>query len=370
MKLKKTIIISLVLLIIIVGSIGMIWSLQHSLNYRWEKGKIYTFAVESNDKITIESTGPISHKQEIDTTTRTQFSIKIIEAYRDGSADAILFIDKFNVTGSSMFANNVTFATIDDLPKESLKSKISIDKKGKFRFYEMFYLLYGERNTILVSIDLGEKRASATVSDQNTKVEVYAEFDRESGEVKAGYSVENLEETKKTKTLRESYNQINIIPVSFLEMLELPEGSFSEGDRITSKISNYEITLDVMSIKKGIATIKNIVKTLESDGSGMDDMGDVSVDVDSEDDENDFSFDFDSDFNNDFDEDFDEDMEANMNPTDMLKMNGDFTYKFDMNKGMLKSIEGTMKTSSEMKNPMMSFNVNTISKLKMKLINK
>jgi hypothetical protein len=368
MKFIKTNIIIITLLVIVLFSITLIGSTQHSLNYKWDKGKIYTYAVESDDNIVIESSGPMNYRQNIDTKTRSQFSIEVIEVYRNGSADAFLYIDKFEVTGKTFNDDYSTFASIEDLPKKSLKSKIHIDRKGRFKFYNMFYILYSEDNeTFLVSVKIDENSTSASVNIQGTKVEVYAGFDPETGEIKSGYSIENLEKTKKVKNINENYQKFNILPVSFLEMMELPEGTFKKGDRITSKIAYYEIILDVLSVKDGIAKIKNTVRTLESEGSGMNDMGDINVNVDTNND-NDFDMNFNSDFNNDFDDDFDEDMEGFPNPSEMLNMNGDFTYKFDMKKGMLNSIEGEMETSSKTESMMVNFTIDTKSQIKMKLI--
>ncbi len=238
----------------------------------------------------------------------------------------------------------------------------------------MFYILYGEDNeTLLISVNIDEKSTAASVNIQNTKVEIYAEFDHDSGKLKSGYSIKNLEKTKKLKNINENYQILNILPVGFLEMMELPEGNFKQGDRITSKIAYYEITLDILSVKDGIAKIKNTIKTLESDGSGIDDMGDVSVDVNTNNDNNfdmDFNTDLDNDFNDDFDEDFDEDMEGLTNPSEMLNMNGKFTYRFDMKKGMLNLIEGEMKTKSKTESMMVNFSIETTSQVKMKLISR
>ncbi len=71
MKSIKNIITIFTLFIIMLFSVTIIGSTQHTLNYNWEKGKVYSFAVESKDNIVIESSGPINYHQNINTKTRS-----------------------------------------------------------------------------------------------------------------------------------------------------------------------------------------------------------------------------------------------------------------------------------------------------------
>jgi len=343
MKKVKIITLILISILIFVGIFSMLSALQFTLSYKWEKGKKYNFAAQSEDVITFKS-GLLGLSNTIKATTTTKFGLKIVSVFSDGSAEAIFYIKDFEVKDDK----GRKLASLADIPENAVKTRIMINKKGNFKFYEVVYLVIEDGTNMLVSAKITDDSATASGQVGDTKVEVYAEFDKESGEIKAGYSIKNIEKTKKVVEIKKESPKIDLLPVQFLELLKLPDGSFSEGDSFVTTIADYKITIKILSIINDILKMRNKIETMDSLETATDKQFDnLGNDLYGNDDDN----------SGEFGDSFGAEKMK-------LKINGDIELDFDLGKSIFKQLTGEIKTESDFS--MMT--MKTESKIKMKLV--
>ncbi len=343
------------------------------LNYKWKAGETYRFQANVTDDITMSmNMMGMSQSNTDQFKTTTTFSLKINRVDAAGRADAVLFVEAFEVKDSK---GNL-LASMNDIPANAVKTDVTVDAKGHFEWVKKVTMLMTDEGSILVSGSATENGVSASGQAGGTKVEVYAEFDPKTGTLKAGYTVSEVAQTKtKTVKVTEDTPEIDILPYAFLELMALPEGRVTEGDELNAQVGQMKTAIKATSVSNGLAVLNitmatdksaSATKSSMSGKSGSDDMG-MDMDMD---------FDMDDDFDSDFSEDTDltegDPMSAGMDPQDRAIMQGsmqsmpditaDITSRFNYERGMFVNLGGTVNTSMDM----MGMKMDTKSVLEMK----
>lgn len=345
------------------------------LNYKWKSGETYRFQANVTDDITMSmNMMGMSQSNTDQFSTTTTFSLKINSIDAAGKADAVLFVEAFEVKDSK---GNL-LASLKDIPANAVKTNVKVDAKGHFEWVKKVTMLMTDEGSMLVSGSATENGVSASGQAGNTKVDVYAEFDPKTGTLKAGYSVSEVAQTKtKTVKITEDTPEIDILPYAFLELMALPEGRVTQGDELNAQVGQLKTAIKATSVSNGLAVLNismatdksaSATQSSMSSKSGSDEMG---MDMD---------FDMDDDFDNDFDSDFSEDtdltegdpMSAGMDPQDRAIMQGsmqsmpdmtaDITSRFNYERGMFVNLSGTVNTSMDT----MGMKMETKSVLEMK----
>lgn len=321
MKLRST---SMVLVLCILFCVNTLFAAN--VAYKWQAGKSYRFKAKAVDAISMKAMG--INMQETYTTSTT-FSVAVKSTQPNGTADATLYVEAFSMVNS----RGQLVASLKDIPKNALESMVEIDKKGRFTFKKIVYLLVEESGTLLVSGKATATGASASGQVGDEKVSVHCEFNPKTGQLKAGYSVENVKSPKKKVAVKEDAQKVDIIPVQFLELLELPDEPIYAGSEFSFEMGDFKIKSKVGSLTKGIARINTVVSTKVTDATAGDGFGD----------------------------DMDDGMGGfpDMGMGDMIpdmgmgsgggtgmsmKMDGSFDVVFDINKGMMQNLKGKIVT--------------------------
>ena len=352
----------LLLAFLIIASFG---AQATELNYNWTKGAYYHFTATSNDQVSTSMMG-MSMREEFNTVS--DFVLQINSVDQNGTASGILYLINFKVKTAS----GTTLATLSDIPKEAIQSEVTVDRKGVFTFPRKVYLIAGTNSNILAYGNADENSASVGGQAGNMKVDAYAEFDPNTGQLKSGYSVKTMKNTTEVSVkVDEETQMIDVLPYAFLELLILPEGDVQVNDHVTMQAGIYNTEVNVRSMQNNIATINHKIFTNKAqdmfdgnatgtrgDGSSMFNMGmDVEI-VEEEDD-----FDNMDDFDNIDDFDDMEDMNMDNMATDITipmsqedqmamdmskgmapDMNGDITSEFNYTQGMFKEVKGLITT--------------------------
>ena len=292
---------------------------QVNLKYKWESGTTYRFKANQKDDITMSAMGMNMNDL---FNTETVFSLKVSDVHPNGSAEGILYIESFKVTNKS----GATVASLKDIPSEALKSTVEVDTKGKFTFKKLVYLIVEDGRNMLVSAEAkaGQNSASGSAQVGDQKLSIHAEFDPKSGTIKAGYSMETVKEPSvKTVKVKKDAQKIDVLPLEFLDLLVLPEETITPGGSFQVKMMEYVFTTNARDITKNIASLDLNIKTDRSQGSSTDQMDNMMGDMGSMDMEGGMSM----------------DMSGGAPKTDI---NGDISYKFDVDKGIFHNLSGTI----------------------------
>ncbi len=233
------------------------------LRYRWKKGATYRFQVVSNDSFSLSGMGVgMSGKFKTDSV----FSLAIDRVLPDGSAEATLNIESFDLRDQS----GRKLSGLKGLPPRALKNPVKIDEKGNFTFQEIVYLIVEESGaSSLVSGRVSPTGVSATGQAGDEQVSCYAEFDPRTGALKAGYSVKTVGKKKQKKiAVKQNAQKVDLVPRQFLELLRLPEGDLSAGQAFDTTLASYKISTEVEEITDKEARLKVSVSTSVA-GSGQ-----------------------------------------------------------------------------------------------------
>lgn len=177
--------------------------------------------------------------------TTVDFVLAISSVDDEGTAEGTLYIVNFNVKDSK----GVSVASLLNLPKNSVKSEVKVDKKGNFTFQRKLQLITTPTSNVLVYANLNQNGGTVGAEVDGERVEVYAEFDPKTGKMKGGYSMTTIAKPKKVEIKEdEQSDEIDIIPYDLLQFLILPAGDIKLNDKI--------------EVRAGIYTVNNHVKTL------------------------------------------------------------------------------------------------------------
>jgi hypothetical protein len=228
------------------------------LNYMWKAGGIYSFNATITDDITTSVMG-MNAKEKYITTIDFSLAIQSIDA--EGTASGNIYLFNYTVKDSK----GLTVATIANVPKNTVQSAITVDKKGNFTFLKKVYLLTTPTSNMLVYGSGDDNGLSAGAETNGEKIDVYAEFDPKTGKLKAGYTVATMKTTKKvTPQENEESDEIDVFPYDLLSLLALPDGKVAAGNTYSCKAGIYGVDIKVASMAAGIAKINQTIATDKS----------------------------------------------------------------------------------------------------------
>jgi len=321
--------ISTLLVLVFIAS----YSFAIELNYKWKANSAYTFGALITDNISTSVMGMNTQDKYL-TTVDFVLAIKTVDT--EGTASGTLYLINFNVKN----AKGISVASILNVPKNAIKSEVTVDKKGNFTFLKKVYLVTTPTSNVLVYAKVNQNGGSGGIEVDGEKAEVYAEFDPKTGKMKAGYSLTTLAKTKKVEIKEnEESDEIDIIPYDLLQFLILPEGDVKLNDKIEVRAGVYTINEQVKTltatqsvIAQKISTNKNAnqfeggAKGSSGDGETQFDMGTFGgtdgMDLNSED-------------------------QAAMGTMNAMTpiMTGELTSTFDIANGMIINSKGTLNSS-------------------------
>ena len=263
--------------LLLVTFLGTSYAIE--LNYNWKAGSAYAYSGTVTDDVKTSMMG-MSMSDKF--TTKVYFVLAVQSVDGEGTATGVLFITNFSVVDSK----GVKLASLSNLPQNSVRSEVKVDRKGNFEFLRKIYLLTTPTSNCLVYGKVSENGGMAGAQTENERVEVYAEFDPKTGNVKAGYNVQQLKPKPVAVKTNEETDQIDVIPYDLLQFLVLPEGDVNANDRVSVQAGLYTCDINVLtvapqavSIAQKISTNKNGdmfsggAKGQSGNGSGGFDMG-------------------------------------------------------------------------------------------------
>lgn len=326
---------------------GFVLAQPAALMYTWKANTNYTFSCTQHDKVQTQAMG-----MQIDEafTTRTDFVLAIQSVDPSGLAKGKMYLINYMVKTST----GKVLAQLSNLPKNTAACNISVDRLGHFTFPAKVQLVTGSKTNVLVYEQLNEKRGSAEVQTENERVNVFAEFDAKTGTLRAGYTVQSLTETHAVEPVQEQESdRLNVYPYDFLEMMVVPEGVLKTGDNFKVKAGMYSIDAKVMALVSGIAELQQTIITtkdglMQGSAQTENQQGNISIDG------------FGSVQNMNLSS---EDRNAIATAESAVpEINGTLNSKFDVSRGMLNSISGTLNTQMNF----MGVSIHVASTLEMK----
>jgi hypothetical protein len=309
-------------------------SFATELNYKWKANSFYAFNSVVTDNITTSVMGMnVSEKY----TTTVDFVLFIQSVDANGLATGRLYLTNFSVKDSKGLA----VASLVNVPKDAVKSDITVDKKGNFTFAKKVTLVTTPTSNVLVYANATENSASAGIQTEGEKVDAYAEFDPKTGKLKTGYTVQTLKTTKKvTVKENEQSDELDVFPYDFLQMLVMPEGEIAANNHYNAKAGMYTVDVLVKSMTNGIATIGETISTdksadmFEGGASGETEEGSFNMGTFGGTSQMDLTT---------------EDQEAiGMSKSMSPDMDGVLTTTFDYTNGMFVGVSGTINTNIDM----------------------
>jgi hypothetical protein len=304
------------------------------LVYKWKANTNYTFSSIQKDDITTSAMG--MNIQEKFTTT-IDFVLFIQSVDLNGLAKGKLYLVNYSVKDSK----GTVLANLASLPKNAVQSDITVDKKGRFTFPKKVSLVTTPTSNYLVYAKADQNITNAGFQTSDEKVDVYAEFDPKTGKIKAGYTVQTLNTTKKaTVKENEESDHLDVFPYDFLEMMVLPDGNVAQGDTYKVSAGMYNVDIAVKSMANGISTLDEKISTsknadmFQGSASGQTDEGSFEM----------------GGFGGVQDMELDAEDQAAMDMTKGMapEMNGTITSNFDYTNGMFVSIGGALTTTIDM----------------------
>ncbi len=347
------------------------------LAYKWKKGQTVRFQVNSDDTMAMSAMGMAMNTAAV---TDSRFTLAIDKVRADGTAEGTITIEAFKVVAKG----GQVWASLDSVPKGALKNSVEIDRKGNFEFKEVVYLVVDEESgaNLLVSGKGGAHGASATAQAGDEQVTLYAQFDPKTGQLSGGYTTKTVAEKKRQKrvAVKQDKPKVELLPTQFLELLQLPEGDVASGGKFMNKMGQLsieviaeELTADNAKLRTKVSSnveTKKVAAQAQAAAGGNDSDGDEDADTSGglgmagmggiagmgglpgmgampgmgapaqE--------------------------GGDAQPMDMaMKINADFTVEFDVKKGMLKAVYGTVGSDTAAAGMM---KLTTTSKLKLSVL--
>jgi len=303
------------------------------LNYKWKANTIYNFNAVVTDNITTSVMGMNMSEKYL---TTVDFVLAISSVDANGTASGRLYLINFNMKNTQ----GLIIASMANIPKDAIRSDITVDKRGNFTFPKKVTLVTTATSNVLVYAKVEGNNIQAGGEIDGEKVDAYAEFDPKTGKLKAGYTVASMKTTKKvTVQENEESDEIDVFPYDFLSMLVMPEGNVATNDKYKVRSGLYTVDILAKSVANNLATIEHKITTDKNA-----DMFEGSAEGQS----NEGSFDIGTFGGTDGMELTDEDQAAigmgnSMSPT----MDGTMTTNFDYGTGMFINVTGTLNTTLE-----------------------
>lgn len=304
------------------------------LNYKWKANTLYNFNSVVTDNITTSVMGMNIAEKYI---TTIDFTLAITSVDASGTATGRLYLINFNVKN----AKGLVVATLANVPKDAVRSDITVDKKGNFTFPKKVTLVTTPTSNVLVYAKVDDHTIQMGGEVAGEKVDAYAEFDPKTGKLKAGYTVATMKTTKKvTVKENEESDEIDVFPYDFLSMLVMPDGNVATNDKYKVRAGLYTVDILARSVANNLATIDQTISTNKSA-----DMFEGSAEGQTEE----GSFDMGTFGGTEGMDLTSEDQAAigmgnAMSPT----MDGTMTTNFDYANGMFINVSGTLNTTIDM----------------------
>jgi hypothetical protein len=238
------------------------------LNYKWKKGDTHRFSYEDDTTFEMAMAGMAgmpgmpgmaamgSAGGGMKLKVQTVFRQKVLAVRPDGTADVELTVEKLD-----FFQGGQKVANISQVPPAARVVKAEVDRKGKAKFYKMVTLYMKDERMILgvhkahVGPRGAQASASATVGDE--KVEVVASVDPRTGTVTAAMKTSAAPPPAlKAVQIKEEDPGIDVLPKHIFEMMVLPDGNMEPGSeaRVAAPFGKLLVALD--AIEGGTARIR------------------------------------------------------------------------------------------------------------------
>jgi len=218
-----------------------------NLIYRWEANKSYRFSTTQTDDVSTSMMG-MNFSDRFN--TRTAFDIFITNVTANGDASGYLYLIDYNVSDS----RGVVLATLKDIPVNAVRSEFTVDKKGNFTFPMKISLVTSANGNLLAYTKADDNSIQMGGQAGELKMDVYAEFDPKTGNLKSGYSIRQGQTLRQASIkVDENTDVIDALPYDFLDLLALPDGAVSQGDKIKMNAGIYQIDILAKSVGNGIA---------------------------------------------------------------------------------------------------------------------
>jgi len=241
----------------------------------------------------------------------TDFNLNIISVNADKSANFETVINSFKV-----YSMPDKKLMASDAGMKGLKVKGIITDKGKVTFLEDLYLVKTKNGeTLLVSGKAdnknGKLNTSASAQAGGEKVDIQASFDPKTGKLTASTKITKVKKpAKKEIVIKKDDSKIEILPKKIMELFLLPENKISLGQK--AEFSAPMMKVDFIAIQGGKPDCAKLESNFKTDKSNkMEGMDDEML---------------------------------KMYPVIDAKINS----KFNMKKGCLKAINGTITTTVNM----------------------
>ena len=157
------------------------------------------------------------------------FSETVLKELPGGKAEIELTVEKLEITQGGR-----TMDVTAKLAKKDRVMKAEIDDKGHVKFYRMVTIYMTEDATTvgIRKAKVGPLGASATASDGNEEVTVFASIDPKTGVVSGGVTKKKVAPAAPQTTAVQQKQEapgIDALPKNLLEMLVLPDGDVAYG---------------------------------------------------------------------------------------------------------------------------------------------
>ncbi len=315
----------------------LFFSLQLSaieLNYNWQQGAAYAYSGTITDNVKTSMMGMNMNDK---FTTTVDFVLAVQSVDGAGTASGILFITNFSVVDGK----GAKLASLSNLPKNAVRSEVKVDRKGNFEFLRKIYLLTTATSNCLVYGKVSQNGGVAGAQTDNEKVEVYAEFDPKTGNIKAGYNVQQLTPKPVAVKTNEETDQIDVLPYDLLQFLVLPEGDVSLNDRVKAQAGLYTTEIFIKTLNPTAATFDQTISTNKNgdmfSGGASGQKGDGSGG-------------FDTEFGgmSEMDLDQDDQMAIGMTQASMPSISGNISSSFNPSIGQFTTAKGILTTTMDM----------------------
>ena len=216
------------------------------LNYAWKPGDVHPFRYREDTTVTVSAMG--MRVPPVTTSFQTDFSERVVSAAPGGGARLEITVESL-----SIYEGERLVATLTDFPERGRRLVADVDRKGHMSFPYITTIIKVE-GQYLVGVR-ATAQASASVSVNGERVEIFAAVSASSGQVIA---------TTKTVEIKEA-QPLDILPRELFDMMVLPDGDLPPNDPLTVAVDMAGMKLEqrflVTSLDANVATLQLGVKT-------------------------------------------------------------------------------------------------------------
>lgn len=210
-------------------------ALAVELSYTWKKGDVHRFSHEDKTEFEVKMNampgmggmmgGPGGGPTVLE--VRSVFSQKVLAVRADGTAEIELTVEKLDV-----FQGGMQMASLSQIPPAARVARAEVDRKGRAKFFRTV-TVYMKDDTVFLAVNKVESRpghASVSASAGGKNVELVASVDPRTGRVTASAKVtEAPPPALKKVQVKEEDPHVDVMPKQIFEMMVLPEGSLAVG---------------------------------------------------------------------------------------------------------------------------------------------